>query len=102
MWNPTHTSIPHFLIALPPNRIAEAGTRPHPIYADLPRLSCRFCVLASESALIRAAQLDPAGARRYAALEERMGHAFRLGLPMTAIIAKAQATATAPVTGWAA
>jgi 3'-phosphoadenosine 5'-phosphosulfate sulfotransferase (PAPS reductase)/FAD synthetase len=83
-------------------RIAEAGTRPHPIYADLPRLSCRFCVLASETALIRAAQLDPDGARRRAALEQRMGHSFRLGLPMTAIIAKAQAATTAPVTDWAA
>lgn len=82
--------------------IREAGTRPHPVYAaGLPRLSCRFCVLASESALVRAAQLDPEGARRRADMEQRMGHQLRLGLPMQAIIAKAQAeTSPVPVTDW--
>jgi 3'-phosphoadenosine 5'-phosphosulfate sulfotransferase (PAPS reductase)/FAD synthetase len=85
-------------------RIQEAGTRPHPVYAaGLPRLSCRFCVLASESALIRAAQLDPQGARHRADMEQRMGHQFRLGLPMRAIIARAQASpAPSPVTDWQA
>jgi len=85
-------------------RIAEAGTRPHPAYAaGMPRLSCRFCVLASESALIRAAQLDPEGAARRAVMEERMGHTFRQGLPMSTILAKAQALPEAtPVDDWAA
>jgi 3'-phosphoadenosine 5'-phosphosulfate sulfotransferase (PAPS reductase)/FAD synthetase len=85
-------------------RIREAGTRPHPVYAaGLPRLSCRFCVLASESALVRAAQLDPEGALRRADMEQRMGHQFRLGLPMQAIIARAQASASpVPVTNWQA
>jgi 3'-phosphoadenosine 5'-phosphosulfate sulfotransferase (PAPS reductase)/FAD synthetase len=85
-------------------RIREADTRPHPVYAaGLPRLSCRFCVLASESALLRAAQLDPQGARRRADMEQRMGHQFRLGLPMRAIIARAQGSpAAVPVTGWEA
>ena len=56
----------------------RAGTRPHPIYAaGMPRLSCRFCVLASRTALILAARLDPEGAERRAAMEQRMGHAFR-------------------------
>jgi 3'-phosphoadenosine 5'-phosphosulfate sulfotransferase (PAPS reductase)/FAD synthetase len=41
--------------------IAQAGTRPHWVYAHLPRLSCRFCVLVSKSALVRAARLDPSG-----------------------------------------
>lgn len=85
-------------------RIAEAGTRPHPVYAKgMPRLSCRFCVLASRSALILAAQLDPEGAQRRADLEVRMGHDFRQGLPMRAIIAAARAAAgPAAVEDWAA
>jgi 3'-phosphoadenosine 5'-phosphosulfate sulfotransferase (PAPS reductase)/FAD synthetase len=86
-------------------RIAEAGTRPHPIYAQgMPRLSCRFCVLASHSALVLAARLDPEGAERRARLEERMGHTFRHGLPMRAIISEARTAAGSPVTveDWAA
>jgi 3'-phosphoadenosine 5'-phosphosulfate sulfotransferase (PAPS reductase)/FAD synthetase len=85
-------------------RIAEAGTRPHPIYAaGMPRLSCRFCVLASRSALVLAARLDPGGAARRAAMEARMGHAFRQGMPMREIIAEAT-TATGPAAAedWAA
>ena len=85
-------------------RITAAGTRPHPIYAaGMPRLSCRFCVLASRSALILAARLDPEGAGRRAAMEQRMGHAFRQGMPMRDIIAAAE-TARGPVTvkDWAA
>jgi hypothetical protein len=59
-------------------RIAEAGTRPHPVYAaGMPRLSRRFCVLASRSALVIAARLDPDGAEHRATMEERMGHRFR-------------------------
>ena len=77
-------------------RIAEAGTRPHPIYtAGMPRLSCRFCVLASRSALVLAAQLDPEGAERRAAMEPRMGHTFRKELSMRDIIAEA-GTAAGP------
>jgi 3'-phosphoadenosine 5'-phosphosulfate sulfotransferase (PAPS reductase)/FAD synthetase len=85
-------------------RIAQAGTRPHPVYAQgMPRLSCRFCVLASRSALIRAAQLDPDGARRRADLETRMGHRFRRDLSMAEIIAAAEATpVTATVQNWVA
>ena len=85
-------------------RITAAGTRPHPIYAaGMPRLSCRFCVLASRTALILAARLDPEGAVRRAAMEQRMGHAFRQGMPMRDIISEAK-TARGPVTvkDWAA
>jgi 3'-phosphoadenosine 5'-phosphosulfate sulfotransferase (PAPS reductase)/FAD synthetase len=84
-------------------RISEAGTRPHPVYAaGMPRLSCRFCVLASRSALVRAAQLDPEGAQRRAAMEERMGHTFRLGMPMRDVIAEAEASPAITVVDWAA
>lgn len=52
--------------------IRESGVKHHPIYdAGMPRLSCRFCVLAGRKALVRAAQLDPEGAQERAALEDR-------------------------------
>jgi len=85
-------------------RITQAGTRPHPVYAaGMPRLSCRFCVLASRAALVLAARLDPEGAQRRAAMEERMGHSFRQGMAMRDIIAEAK-TARGPVSAedWAA
>ena len=85
-------------------RIKTEGTRYHPVYdAGMPRLSCRFCVLASKSALIRAAQLDPAGARKRADMETRMGHDFKYGMPMRDIIAAAEAAASpVAVEGWVA
>ncbi len=55
----------------------------------MPRLSCRFCVLASRSALVLAARLDPEGARRRADLETQIGHQFRADLSMAQIIADA-------------
>jgi 3'-phosphoadenosine 5'-phosphosulfate sulfotransferase (PAPS reductase)/FAD synthetase len=84
--------------------IRQSGVRYHPAYdAGMPRLSCRFCVLASRSALIRAAQLDPAGARKRAALEQRMGHNFRQDLSMAQIIREAEAAPAAVATeDWAA
>ena len=99
-WLPIHSWAPGQVWA----RIAQAGTRPHPVYAaGMPRLSCRFCVLASRSALVLAARLDPDGAERRARMEERMGHTFRNGLSLREIIAEAK-TITGPVTveDWAA
>jgi 3'-phosphoadenosine 5'-phosphosulfate sulfotransferase (PAPS reductase)/FAD synthetase len=84
-------------------RIERAGTRPHPVYAQgMPRLSCRFCVLASRSALVLAAQLDPDGARRRAELETAMGHQFRVDVSMAEIIADARAAAAVLAEDWAA
>jgi 3'-phosphoadenosine 5'-phosphosulfate sulfotransferase (PAPS reductase)/FAD synthetase len=84
--------------------IGQAGTRAHWVYAYLPRLSCRFCVLASRPALIRAAILDPEGAVRRAGQEQRMGHQFRPGLSMAEIVAASRDRTIAmapPVTSWA-
>lgn len=84
-------------------RIAQAGTRHHWAYdAGMPRLSCSFCVLASKSALIRAAQLRPALAAEYAAVEERIGHRFRNDLTMAQIIADADTATAVQIEGWAA
>jgi len=99
-WLPVHT----WDTAQVWERIAAAGTRPHPIYAaGMPRLSCRFCVLASRSALVLAARLDPDGARRRADLEEAMGHQFRADVSMREIIAEAaRGTGARPPADWAA
>lgn len=72
------------------DRIAAAGTRPHPAYAaGMTRLSCRFCVLASRADLVCSARLNPTLAARYAAVEEETGHRFRLDLSMADVIAAA-------------
>jgi 3'-phosphoadenosine 5'-phosphosulfate sulfotransferase (PAPS reductase)/FAD synthetase len=99
-WLPVHSWTTEQIWAC----ITKAGTRPHPVYAQgMPRLSCRFCVLASRSALIRAAQLDPEGARRRAELEQQMGHQFRRDLSMRDVIAAAEAAPGAePVRDWTA
>lgn len=85
-------------------RIAAAGTRPHPAYAEgMPRLSCSFCVLASRSALVRAAQLRPDLARQYVAVEARMGHRFRADLSIADVEAEAERSpAPVAIAGWAA
>lgn len=85
------------------DRIAAAGTRPHPAYAaGMPRLSCSFCVLASRSALVRAAQLRPDLAAEYAAVEARIGHRFKQDLSMAEIIAEAQQGQVVEIAGWSA
>jgi 3'-phosphoadenosine 5'-phosphosulfate sulfotransferase (PAPS reductase)/FAD synthetase len=78
--------------------IKESGVRCHPIYdAGMPRLSCRFCVLAGRKSLVRAAQLDPSGAKERADLEDRMGHTFQNGTSMHTIIAEAEAATAAGI-----
>lgn len=88
-------------------RIAQAGTRVHPAYAEgMPRLSCSFCVLASRGALVRAAQLRPELAEVYRQQEERRGFTFKADLSMADIIAAAKvenpAAEPGGCDGWAA
>lgn len=74
-------------------RIKASGVEYHPIYdAGMPRVSCCFCVLASKSALVRAAQLNPELAAEYADVEERIGHTFQNGRSMAQIIEEAEKT----------
>ena len=55
--------------------IRNAGQTPHWAYAaGMSRLSCSFCILASRSDLRRTAELRPELYRRYAELEQRIGH----------------------------
>lgn len=53
--------------------IADAGQLPHWAYlAGMTRLSCRFCIMASQGDLTTAAGLDPQGYGRYVATEKRL------------------------------
>ena len=52
-------------------------------------VSCVFCVLSGRRELVLAAQLNPALAADYAAVEARIGHTFRVELSMADIIAQA-------------
>lgn len=84
-------------------RIRVAGTRHHWAYdAGMPRLSCSFCVLASKSALVRAAQLRPDMAAEYAAVEVRINHRFRQDLSMAEIIDLAAIAGPVAITDWVA
>ncbi|MEV5677040.1 phosphoadenosine phosphosulfate reductase family protein [Streptomyces sp. NPDC052179] len=97
-WLPVHTWSTSDVWAA----VRPSGLRIHPAYGDgMPRLSCVFCVLASRSALVRAAQLQPELAARLAALEERIGHRFKADLSMAEVIAEAEASpAVAAVACW--
>jgi 3'-phosphoadenosine 5'-phosphosulfate sulfotransferase (PAPS reductase)/FAD synthetase len=71
--------------------IKASGVEHHWVYdAGMPRLSCRFCVLAGRKALVRAAQIDPEGAWKRAFKEDEMGHTFQNGVSMYDIIREAE------------
>lgn len=70
--------------------IRQSGVPYHRAYDDgMTRLSCSLCVLASKKDLIRACQLRPDMAARYAALEARIGHKFRADISMAELIQEA-------------
>ncbi len=72
-------------------QIEQAGTPVHPIYSKgLSRASCSFCVLASKRDLLLAIGLRPGLARRYADLEDRIGHTFRNNQSMRDLITEAE------------
>lgn len=59
--------------------IADHGQKPHWVYsAGMSRCSCRFCIMASRADLQKAAQLDPAGAKRYMEKEREINHTFSM------------------------
>jgi 3'-phosphoadenosine 5'-phosphosulfate sulfotransferase (PAPS reductase)/FAD synthetase len=93
----TWLPIQHWSTAQVWQRIHASGVPYHPAYdAGMSRLSCSLCVLGSRADLIRAAQLRPELARRYADLEERIGHGFRADVSMADIIAAASGQPSTP------
>lgn len=72
--------------------IHESGLPWHWAYdAGMSRLSCSFCILASEADLLLAAYLRPDLACAYLAVEQKIGHTFKKDLSMAEIIARSQA-----------
>ncbi len=63
-------------------RIEAAGTRPHPIYRRLRRLSCSFCIFSPFEALCIAGQERPDLLARYVETERAIGHRFRVNLSL--------------------
>lgn len=67
--------------------IQQAGQKPHWAYSKgMSRLSCVFCIMASQSDLTIAAQLNPELYRRYVELERSTGHTLSMSRkPLTEI-----------------
>lgn len=88
-WRPIH----HWSTRTVWQRITASGVPHHPAYDQgMTRLSCSLCVLGSRADLTRACQLRPDLAHRYAELERRIGHRFRVDLSIADLITAAQST----------
>jgi 3'-phosphoadenosine 5'-phosphosulfate sulfotransferase (PAPS reductase)/FAD synthetase len=73
----------------------------HPAYAaGMPRLSCRFCILAPKSALVLSARLNPELAQEYLRVEEATGHRFRMDCSIAEVIEAARAGEPVAPGGW--
>lgn len=73
----------------------------HPAYAaGMPRLSCRFCILAPKAALVRAARLNPELAAEYVRVEKATGHRFRQDCSMAEVVEAADGDEVLPVGVW--
>jgi len=64
--------------------IRDAGQSPHWVYAQgLSRCSCSFCIFSSRADMRRAAELRPDLHKKYADLEQRIGHTLSpSGIPL--------------------
>lgn len=83
-WLPIHD----WLIDAVWTEIRCAGQEPHPAYkAGMSRLSCCFCIMASQRDLKTAARLRPDLAQRYIETEERINHTMSMSqTPLSQII----------------
>lgn len=74
-WLPIHALSTDDVFAM----IRDAGQDAHPIYAQgMSRLSCRFCIMASEADLTIAARLSPDLYREYCEIEETTGYSMSM------------------------
>jgi len=73
-------------------KIRESGVEHHRAYdLGMPRLSCCFCVMAPEAALVLAGRHNPKLLAEYVAVEGRIGHKFRKNLPILKVAEKVAA-----------
>jgi len=91
-WLPIH----HWKLEDVWNNIHRSGMPYHYAYdLGMSRLSCVFCVFASHSDLMTAAQANPDLLKEYAAAEKRMGHTFRKNFEIASLVAQANQVAQA-------
>jgi 3'-phosphoadenosine 5'-phosphosulfate sulfotransferase (PAPS reductase)/FAD synthetase len=83
-------------------RIRASGVSHHPAYdLGMPRLSCCFCIFSPRSALLLAGKHNPELLSEYVEVEKRIGHSFRLELPLASIQkALANGEEPGPVHDW--
>jgi 3'-phosphoadenosine 5'-phosphosulfate sulfotransferase (PAPS reductase)/FAD synthetase len=83
-------------------RIRASGVRHHPAYdLGMPRLSCCFCIFSPRPALLLAGKYNPELLAEYVRVEKKIGHSFRLGLPLASIQeALARGEQPGPVADW--
>jgi 3'-phosphoadenosine 5'-phosphosulfate sulfotransferase (PAPS reductase)/FAD synthetase len=68
------------------DRVRASGVPYHRAYdLGMPRLSCCFCIFSPRSALLLAGKHNPGLLAEYVELERRIGHRFRLELPLADI-----------------
>ena len=73
----------------------------HPAYAaGMPRLSCRFCILAPKSALVLSARLNPELAEEYLRVEQVTGHRFRMDCSIAEVIEAARSGEPVAAGSW--
>jgi len=98
LWLPIH----NWTVRQVWDRIHASGVRHHPAYdLGMPRLSCCFCIFAPRSALLLAGQHNPQLLAEYVEVERRIGHRFRLELPLAEIQeALANGEQPGPVLDW--
>lgn len=73
-------------------KIRESGVEHHRAYdLGMPRLSCCFCVMAPEAALVLAGRHNPKLLAEYVAVEAKIGHTFRKSLPILKVAEKVAA-----------
>ncbi len=74
-WLPIH----HYTIDQVWKVIEDAGQKPHPAYArGMSRLSCRFCIMASDEDLRTAARLSPDLYQKYVDMEQAIGRTMMM------------------------
>ncbi len=67
------------------DRIKAAGTRSHPAYRRVSRLSCMLCIFSPRDALAIAGQENPGLLAEYVETEQAIGHKFRVNLSLVEV-----------------
>ena len=82
-------------------RIKRSGVAHHPAYdLGMPRLSCCFCIFAPKQALILAGKHNPRLLDEYVAVEQEIGHKFRIDLSLVDVQQAAKADCSEPIPDW--